>query len=184
MLRCWRGTQASERSELRSKEVPFHRLNCPQKTGPNSRTLCSDKVHLLAPLAKAKCHSAKHLIAHVIQVPSAADGLQRPFADLHRRYTGYVNASARTTGHQWQRRDGSGVIDEMILRNFRMNRWMKRLGKQTGRVLTSQRRAEDIPKSRIFSSLLTTSAKLSAFQSVLVGTSIAAFARRICVLSK
>jgi len=30
------------------------------------------------------------VMAHVIQVPSEAHGLQRTFADLHRRYTGDV----------------------------------------------------------------------------------------------
>ncbi|MDF1778318.1 MAG: hypothetical protein P1V13_20000 [Rhizobiaceae bacterium] len=49
----------------------------------------------------------------IILVPSEADGLRRTFADLHRRYTGYVNAGARTTGHLWQGRYGS--VDETYL---------------------------------------------------------------------
>ncbi|MDF2371371.1 MAG: transposase [Rhizobiaceae bacterium] len=50
---------------------------------------------------------------HIILVPSEADGLRRTFADLHRRYTGYVNARARTTGHLWQGCYGS--VDETHL---------------------------------------------------------------------
>lgn len=39
----------------------------------------------------------------------------RTFADLHGRYTGYVNARERTTGHLWQGRNGSVVMDEAHL---------------------------------------------------------------------
>lgn len=39
------------------------------------------------------------------------------FADAHRRYTGYVNARMRTTGHLWQGRFGSVVMDEAHLAN-------------------------------------------------------------------
>ncbi|MEO0378466.1 MAG: transposase, partial [Cyanobacteria bacterium P01_A01_bin.17] len=36
----------------------------------------------------------------------------RTFADAHRRYTGYINARLRVTGHLWQGRFGSVVMDE------------------------------------------------------------------------
>ncbi len=39
--------------------------------------------------------------AHLILGPVEKDGLRRTLADLHRRYTGFVNARARTTGHLW-----------------------------------------------------------------------------------
>ncbi len=58
----------------------------------------------------AYCLMPNHV--HVILVPSDDDGLRRTFADLHRRYTGYVNARARVTGHLWQGRYGSVVMDE------------------------------------------------------------------------
>ncbi len=45
----------------------------------------------------AYCLMPNHV--HVILVPTDEDGLRRAFADLHRRYTGYVNG--RTTGHLW-----------------------------------------------------------------------------------
>jgi len=49
---------------------------------------------------------------HLILVPSDTDGLWRTLGDLHRRYTGYVNARLRTTGHLWQGRYGSVAMDE------------------------------------------------------------------------
>jgi len=49
---------------------------------------------------------------HLIVVPSDEDGLRRIFADAHRRYTGYINARMRETGHLWQGRFGSVVMDE------------------------------------------------------------------------
>jgi len=61
----------------------------------------------------AYCLMPNHV--HFILVPSGEDGLCRTFADLHRRYTGYVNARARTTGHLWQGRYGPVVMDETHL---------------------------------------------------------------------
>lgn len=49
---------------------------------------------------------------HIILVPGDEDGLRRTFGDLHRRYTGYINARRRTTGHLWQGRFGSVAMDE------------------------------------------------------------------------
>jgi len=49
---------------------------------------------------------------HLIVVPSDADGLRRTFADAHRRYTGYINARNRWTGHLWQGRFGAVVMDD------------------------------------------------------------------------
>jgi putative transposase len=49
---------------------------------------------------------------HLIVVPSDEDGLRRTFADAHRRYTGFINARHRWTGHLWQGRFGAVVMDE------------------------------------------------------------------------
>lgn len=49
---------------------------------------------------------------HLVVVPSDADGLRRTFADAHRRYTAYINARHRWTGHLWQGRFGAVVMDE------------------------------------------------------------------------
>lgn len=63
----------------------------------------------------AYCLMPNHV--HIILMPHDENGLRRTFADLHRRYTGYVNARARTTGHLWQGRFGSVVMDEAHLVN-------------------------------------------------------------------
>ena len=49
---------------------------------------------------------------HVIVVPADENGLRRTFADAHRRYTGYINARQRWTGHLWQGRFGAVAMDE------------------------------------------------------------------------
>jgi len=49
---------------------------------------------------------------HLIVVPSDEDGLWRTFALAHRRYTGFINARHRWTGHLWQGRFGAVVMDE------------------------------------------------------------------------
>jgi putative transposase len=50
--------------------------------------------------------------AHIVLTPSDEDGLRRAFGELHRRYTGYINARRRTTGHLWQGRFSSVAMDE------------------------------------------------------------------------
>jgi putative transposase len=52
---------------------------------------------------------------HVIVTPTDEDGIRRTFADVHRRYTGFINTRARTTGHLWQGRFGSVAMDETHL---------------------------------------------------------------------
>lgn len=52
---------------------------------------------------------------HIVLVPDDEDGLRRTFGDLHRRYTGYINARMRTTGHLWQGRFSSVAMDEAHL---------------------------------------------------------------------
>jgi putative transposase len=49
---------------------------------------------------------------HIILTPADDDGLRRTFGELHRRYTGFINARRRTTGHLWQGRFGSVAMDE------------------------------------------------------------------------
>jgi len=58
----------------------------------------------------AYCLMPNHV--HVVLTPSDPHGLARTFGELHRRYTGYVNARRRTTGHLWQGRFGSVAMDE------------------------------------------------------------------------
>lgn len=49
---------------------------------------------------------------HIILTPRDEHGLARTFGELHRRYTGFINARRRTTGHLWQGRFGSVAMDE------------------------------------------------------------------------
>ena len=61
----------------------------------------------------AYCLMPNHV--HVILTPADPDGLRRVFADLHRRYTARINARCHWTGHLWQGRFGSVVMDEAHL---------------------------------------------------------------------
>ena len=74
-------------------------------------------LHLLAQAAEraetqiwSYCLMPNHV--HIILMPSDERGLARTFGELHRRYTGYINARRRTTGHLWQGRFGSVAMDE------------------------------------------------------------------------
>jgi len=62
--------------------------------------------------AEIWCYCLMPNHVHIIIVPSDPDGLRRTFADAHRRYTGYINTRLRVTGHLWQGRFGSVVMDE------------------------------------------------------------------------
>lgn len=65
--------------------------------------------------AEVWCYCLMPNHVHVIVVPSDEDGLRRTFADAHRRYTGFINARHRWTGHLWQGRFGAVVMDEAHL---------------------------------------------------------------------
>ena len=61
----------------------------------------------------AWCLMPNHV--HLILVPADADGLRRALAATHRRYAGIVHARRKRTGHFWQGRFGSVVMDETHL---------------------------------------------------------------------
>ena len=61
----------------------------------------------------AYCLMPNHV--HFIMAPSTEDGLRKTFAEAHRRYTGRINARFRWTGHLWQGRFASVVMDERHL---------------------------------------------------------------------
>jgi putative transposase len=50
--------------------------------------------------------------AHLILVPSDADGICRALAAVHRRYAGHVRARLKRTGHFWQGYFGCIAMDE------------------------------------------------------------------------
>jgi putative transposase len=52
--------------------------------------------------AEMWCYCLMPNHVHIIIVPSDKDGLRRTFADTHRRYTGFINARHRWSGHLWQ----------------------------------------------------------------------------------
>ena len=52
---------------------------------------------------------------HLILTPSTPDGLARALGKAHRRYSAFVNARLRVTGHLFQSRFGSVVMDEDYL---------------------------------------------------------------------
>ena len=51
----------------------------------------------------------------LILVPSDDSGLSRAVGETHRRYSGYINARLRVTGHLFQGRFGSVAMDETHL---------------------------------------------------------------------
>ena len=58
----------------------------------------------------AYCLMPNHV--HLILNPGASAGLSRAVGEAHRRYTAYVNARARVTGHLFQGRFGCVAMDE------------------------------------------------------------------------
>ena len=77
------------------------------------RDLLSEAARKAEAAIWAYCLMPNHV--HLVIVPADEDGLRRTLADAHRRYTGYVNARLRVTGHLWQGRFGSVVMDEAHL---------------------------------------------------------------------
>jgi len=67
--------------------------------------------------AEIWCYCLMPNHVHTVVVPSDEDGLRRTFAEIHRRYTGFINARARWTGHLWQGRFGAVAMDENHLAN-------------------------------------------------------------------
>ena len=67
--------------------------------------------------AQIWCYCLMPNHVHIIVVPADEDGLRRTFAETHRRYTGFINARARWTGHLWQGRFGAVAMDEEHLAN-------------------------------------------------------------------
>jgi putative transposase len=62
----------------------------------------------------AYCLMPNHV--HLIVKPQQADGLVRALGETHRRYTNFINARGRWTGHLFQTRFASVAMDESHLR--------------------------------------------------------------------
>jgi putative transposase len=54
---------------------------------------------------------------HLVLAPADADALSRAVGEAHRRFTAFVNARARTTGHLFQARFASFAMDDAHLLN-------------------------------------------------------------------
>lgn len=74
------------------------------------RDLLAERCRKAAVACWAYCLMPNHV--HLVLMPGHADGLARALGETHRRYTGFVNARARQTGHLFQSRFGSVVLDE------------------------------------------------------------------------
>jgi putative transposase len=61
----------------------------------------------------AYCLMPNHV--HLVLVPEDADGLGRALGETHRRYTNFINARGRWTGHLFQSRFASVAMDEAHL---------------------------------------------------------------------
>ncbi|HEY4354503.1 MAG TPA: transposase [Acidobacteriaceae bacterium] len=62
----------------------------------------------------AYCFMPNHV--HLILNPATPEGLGRAVGEAHRRYTNFINARGRWTGHLFQSRFASVAMDELHLR--------------------------------------------------------------------
>jgi putative transposase len=74
------------------------------------RDLLAEQLDRARVQAWAYCLMPNHV--HLILTPSTADGLGRAVGEAHRRYTGFINARGRWTGHLFQSRFASVAMDE------------------------------------------------------------------------
>jgi len=74
------------------------------------RDLLAERCRKASVACWAYCLMPNHV--QLILVPSTADGLARAIGETHRQYTGFVNARSRWTGHLFQGRFSSVVLDE------------------------------------------------------------------------
>jgi REP-associated tyrosine transposase len=74
------------------------------------RDLLAERAAKAGVAVWAYCLMPNHV--HLILMPAAEDGLARTLGETHRRYTGFVNARMRVTGHLFQGRFGSAAMDE------------------------------------------------------------------------
>ena len=77
------------------------------------RRLLADQTRKAGVQVWAYCLMPNHV--HLILTPSDEVGLGRAVGEAHRRYTNFVNARAQWTGHLFQSRFASVVMDERHL---------------------------------------------------------------------
>jgi putative transposase len=74
------------------------------------RDLLAERLAANGVACWAYCLMPNHV--HLVLAPATAEGLSRAVGEAHRRYTGFFNARARTTGHLFQGRFASAAMDE------------------------------------------------------------------------
>ncbi|MBV9568569.1 MAG: transposase [Hyphomicrobiales bacterium] len=74
------------------------------------RDLLAERCERSGVACWAYCLMPNHV--HLVLVPTTEDGLASVLGETHRRYTTFINARARWTGHLFQGRFGSAVMDE------------------------------------------------------------------------
>ena len=74
------------------------------------RDLLAERCRKAGVAVWSYCLMPNHV--HLVLVPATEDGLALALGETHRRYTGFVNARMRVTGHLFQGRFGSVVMDE------------------------------------------------------------------------
>jgi putative transposase len=77
------------------------------------RDLLAERCRKAGVACWAYCLMPNHV--HLILVPATAEALSRAIGETHRQYTAFVNARARWTGHLFQGRFASVVLDEAHL---------------------------------------------------------------------
>ena len=77
------------------------------------RDLLAEQIHQGGVEVWAYCLMPNHV--HLIVVPRRAEGFARAIGEAHRRYTNFINARGRWTGHLFQSRFGSVPMDEAHL---------------------------------------------------------------------
>jgi putative transposase len=77
------------------------------------RDLLAEQARKVGVGVWAYCLMPNHV--HLIMTPETADGLGRAVGETHRRYTNFINARGRWTGHLFQSRFASVAMDEAHL---------------------------------------------------------------------
>src|SRR3546814_12048885 len=125
--------------------IPHH---VTQRGNRRGRTFFEDGDYelylgLLADAAeRARCQIWSYCLmpnhVHIVLVPEDEDGLRRTFSDLHRRYTGYLNARMRTTGHLWTGRSGLRAMDEWLLVSYLRDVGLNLVGARLRKLATTR----------------------------------------------
>ncbi|MHB8530355.1 MAG: transposase [Caulobacteraceae bacterium] len=105
------------------------------------RDLLAEQARKADVVVWAYCLMPNHV--HLILTPATAEGLGRAVGEAHRRYTNFINARGRWTGHLFQSRFASVAMDEPHL--ISAVRYVSLNPVRAGLV----RRAEDWPWSSV-----------------------------------